>query len=449
VEDEINLSTPIPEHFFHRPRQPGQVANVLGTVRSTASACLLLTVCAWLVGACKGTQVDTRSGSPSVEFTSVPWAGADNPSKLSTIKGRAHGVRPGQHIVLYARGQTTWWVQPFANRPLTTIQPDSKWQNSTHPGAEYAALLVEPGFQPPMTTEVLPTQGVVAYAVVHGAPAPWQRWWFSPLCLILAAFAVFGFYRLQLYQETQRLNLRFEERLGERTRVAQELHDTLLQGVISASMQLHIVADQLPPDAAAKPALDRVLELMGRVVEEGRNAVGGLRSPHRSSVDLERAFSQIQQEFTGQDEVAFRVIVEGTPCPLHQVIRDEIYGIGREALTNAFRHSQAKSVEVEMEYASTGLRVLVRDSGVGFDPKVLQFGRDGHWGLSGMRERAKRIGARLRVLSRPAAGTEVELAVPSHIAFVSQPRRSVSNWISKLLPKGKRSIVDSPREHNQ
>jgi len=237
--------------------------------------------------------------------------------------------------------------------------------------------------------------------------------------------------------------LRFEERLRERTRVAQELHDTLLQGVISASMQLHVVADQLPPGVAAKASLERVQELMGRVIEEGRNAVGGLRSPHTDSIDLEQAFSDIQQEFAGQDEIDFRVIVEGSPRPLHPIIRDEIFRIGREALTNAFRHSQAKDVEVEMEYAAHGLRVLVRDSGVGFEPKVLQFGRDGHWGLSGMRERAQRIGANLRVLSRPTAGTEVELSVPSHIAFVPQPPGEVSNWMGKLLPKRKRASEES------
>ena len=215
--------------------------------------------------------------------------------------------------------------------------------------------------------------------------------------------------------------MRFEERLGERTRIAQELHDTLLQGLISASIQLHVVADQIPGDSAAKPKLGRVLELMRRVIEEGRNAVGGLRAHQNGSLDLGGAFAQFRQEFAGQGEAEFHVIVEGRSRPLHpliRVIRDEIYKIGREALTNAFRHSRASHIEIEPEYAVNGLRVLVRDSGTGFDPKLLQSGPDGHWGLSGMRERAKRIGARLRVLTRPAAGTEVELTVPVHVSYV-------------------------------
>ena len=388
------------------------------------------------------------SVGPSVEFTSIPWAGADSPEKLSTIKGRVHGAQPGDQIVLYARATTAWWVQPFADQPVTTIQPDSKWQNTTHPGSEYAALLVHPGFQPPAKVLDLPKEGVIAFAVAHGEMVPWKRWWFLPLCALLVALVVLGLIQLRLHQETEKLRVRFEARLSERTRVAQELHDTLLQGVISASMQLHVLAEQIPPDSPAKLSLNRILDLMSRVVEEGRNAVGGLRSHQMASLDLGRVFSQMQQEYAGQEEQSFHIIEEGTPCSLNPIIRDEIYSIGREALTNAFRHSKADKIEVELEYASSGLRVLVRDSGVGFDPKLLQFGRDGHWGLSGMRERAKRINARLRVWSRPTAGTEVELTVPAHIAFVSKPSGVVSKWMSKWLPKSKEVFEESRNGHN-
>jgi ligand-binding sensor domain-containing protein/signal transduction histidine kinase len=280
-------------------------------------------------------------------------------------------------------------------------------------------------------------------------PLFWQRWWFQLSAAAAAALAILILFHLRMLRLSHQLNVRFEERLGERTRIAQELHDTLLQGVISASMQLHIVADRLPSDWSGNPALNRVLELMGRVIEEGRNTVGGLRSPQNQSLDLEQAFSQIQQEVPGREHVAFHFIVEGPSRPLHPAIRDEIYRIGREALINAFRHSEASSVEVELEYASYGLRVLVRDNGIGFDPKVLQFGRDGHWGLSGMRERSKRIGAKFRVLSRPAAGTEVELSLPSQVAFISQPSRGLSRWVSKLMPRWKRVAQEPSGERNR
>jgi signal transduction histidine kinase len=127
----------------------------------------------------------------------------------------------------------------------------------------------------------------------------------------------------------------------------------------------------------------------------------------------------------------YRVIVEGTPRELHPIIRDEAYRIGREALANAFRHSQAKKIEVELEYSTKHLRILVRDDGSGIDQEVLQTGKDGHWGLAGMRERAESIGARLKVWSRANAGTEVELLIPSNVAFVSRPANGARKWFRK------------------
>jgi len=385
-----------------------------------------------LFAGCHGPGSSTFAVNPSIEFTSVPLAGADNPEKLNTIEGKVKGARVGQQIVLYARGQTTWWVQPFANEPFTKLHPDSTWRSSTHPGTEYAALLVGPDFHPPSTADTLPTQGVFAAAVTKGEIAFWRRWWFPFACVITGAFAIFGFHQLRLRQMSKQLNLRFEERLAERTRVAQELHDTLLQGVLSASMQLHVAVDRLPEDAPVRPALNRVLELMAQVVDEGRNTLRGLRSSIDSKHDLKASFSRVPQELGRQDGVGFRVVVEGPSLPLRPSVRDEVYSVGREALVNAFRHSEAANIEVELEYAPDQLRVLVRDDGCGIDPQVLQSGRDGHWGLSGMRERAERIGAKLKVLSRAGGGTEVELRVPRRIAFESDSSDSATKWLSGL-----------------
>jgi ligand-binding sensor domain-containing protein/signal transduction histidine kinase len=264
-------------------------------------------------------------------------------------------------------------------------------------------------------------------------PVFWQTWWFRLAVLLALAMVALVFVRLRFLKLTNQLNMRFEERLAERTRIAQELHDTLLQGFLSASMQLHIANDQLTPDSQAKPLVARVLELMGQVIEEGRNAVRGLRSPKLSSMDLEQAFSKIRQEFPVQSQTGFRVIVEGTPRPLRWAIRDEVYLIGHEALSNAFRHAHAKEIEVELEFAARYLRVLIRDDGSGIDTHVLNSGRDGHWGLSGMKERAESIGGELRVLSRAVAGTEVELVVPGHIAFENRAgERRPAGWLSRL-----------------
>jgi ligand-binding sensor domain-containing protein/signal transduction histidine kinase len=270
-------------------------------------------------------------------------------------------------------------------------------------------------------------------------PPWWSTWWFRATYGALILFLVWSAYYYRLHQITRQFNLRLEERVGERTRIARELHDTLLQGFLSASMQLHVATDQVPVDSPAKPLLGRVLQLMGQVIEEGRNALRGLRSAAGDSLDLEQAFSRIRQELAIEEPIDFRVIVEGRPRPLHPVIRDEVYRVGREALVNAFRHSGARSIEVELEHAAKHLQLMVRDNGCGIDPQVLQTGRDGHWGLSGMRERAEKMGARLNVRSRAAAGTEVELCVPSHIAFQHQPPNRPLGWLARIYPRKKQN----------
>jgi signal transduction histidine kinase len=390
----------------------------------------LLSICL-LFGGWQGSRTNSEDTGPAIEFTSVPSVSRrdvlGDPGRVNTIKGRVIGARPGQQIVLYAHaldenGQMTWFVQPLALEPFTKIRANGTWRNSTHPGSEFAALLVDPGFQPPRTTRSLPTQGVVAVATTPGWPPIWQSWWFPWVCVISAAAIGFAVYRVWLYQVTRKLNSRFEERLAERTRVAQELHDTLLQGVLSASMQLHVAVDQLPEDSPSRPALERVLQLMGQVVTEGRNTLRGLRSSIESTTDLKSSFLRVPEELGEHREVDFRVVVQGVSTPLWSVIRDDVYSIGREAVVNAFRHSHASNIDVQLEYAPNQLRILVRDDGSGIDPQVLASGRDGHWGLSGMRERAERIGAKLKVLSRPGAGTEVELRVPGKVAFMSLPR---------------------------
>jgi signal transduction histidine kinase/ligand-binding sensor domain-containing protein len=259
-------------------------------------------------------------------------------------------------------------------------------------------------------------------------PAFWQTRWFRALCAAVCALVIVALYRLRMYHLTRQLNVRFQERLAERTRIAQELHDTLLQGFVSASMQLDVAEDQLPDDSPTKPALRRVLQLMGRVTEEGRNALRGLRTADNDSRDLELAFSRVRQELAIDEKIGYRVIAHSVTRPLRPAIRDEVYRIGREALVNAFLHAQANTIEVEVEYASRYLRIMVRDDGCGIDPQILDAGRQGHWGLPGMRERSEGIGASLRLRSRIGAGTEVELTVPGTIAFESQSHSPVSQW---------------------
>ncbi|HTB94189.1 MAG TPA: two-component regulator propeller domain-containing protein [Candidatus Sulfotelmatobacter sp.] len=266
-------------------------------------------------------------------------------------------------------------------------------------------------------------------------PSYWQTWWFRLSGLAACILAVLLFVRLRMRALAARMNMRFEERLAERTRIAQELHDTLLQGFMSASMQLHVADDRLPEDSPAKPLLGRVLDLMGRVIDEGRHTVRGLRSTEIARQSLEEEFSRIQKDMAISTQSEFRVIVEGAPRELRPVIRDEIYFIGRESLANAFRHSGGTEVVVEIEYTASHLRILVRDNGCGMDPQVIHSGREGHWGLSGMRERAERIGGKLTVLSLASAGTEIHLSVPSRLAYEPEFSDHASSWFSRFYSR--------------
>jgi signal transduction histidine kinase/ligand-binding sensor domain-containing protein len=247
-------------------------------------------------------------------------------------------------------------------------------------------------------------------------PAFHQTKWFLLACAAAAACVVWVVYLLRMRQLTARLQRLHEERMDERTRIARDLHDTLLQGFLGASMQLHVAADRIPADSSAKPIVTNVLGMIAKVSEEGRQAVRGLRLSE-SSESLEQAFGRAKQELAGERDVGFRVIVIGRHRPVAPMVRDEIYRIGREALVNAFQHAEAKNVEVEVEYLDSALRLRVRDDGRGIDETVLQSGRDEHWGLAGMHERARKIGARFRVTSRKSAGTEIELSVPRRIAY--------------------------------
>jgi signal transduction histidine kinase len=268
-------------------------------------------------------------------------------------------------------------------------------------------------------------------------PAFVQTKWFLAICATAGAAALWVLWTLRLRQIQARLRDRLEARSLERERIAQELHDTLLQGLLSTSLQLAVANSQISPGAAAKPLVERVFQRLRQMIDEGRNAVRGLRG-HSDPDDLERAFAQVPKDLAADDTIKYQFIVEGAPRSLRPLIRDEVYRIGREALANAFRHSHASVIETVLDYAEDRLRIVVRDNGRGIDPEVRRRGRDGHWGLAGMRERSDKIGARLRVLSAPGAGTEIDLTVPARAAFQDSARRSSMGWLARLYSRSEK-----------
>jgi signal transduction histidine kinase/ligand-binding sensor domain-containing protein len=266
-------------------------------------------------------------------------------------------------------------------------------------------------------------------------PVFWQTWWFRVFSVVATGLAIVMFLRLRVLSLTRQMNMRFEERLAERTRIARELHDTLLQSFQGLLLRFQ-AASNLLPEGPAKQRLDSAIDQAAQAITEGRDAVQQLRSSTVVTNDLAWAVGalgeQLAADETNQNSTAFRVAVEGTPRNLHPILRDEVYRIAGEALRNAFRHGQARRIEVEIRYDERQLRLRVRDDGKGIDAKVLnEEGRPGHWGLPGMHERAKLVGGKLAVWSELDSGTEVELTVPASTAYATSPD-GLRSWFSRF-----------------
>jgi len=266
-----------------------------------------------------------------------------------------------------------------------------------------------------------------AYLDFSVAPAYWQTTWFGALCVAGVLALLAGSYWLRLLYLTRQFNVRLEERVSERTRIARDLHDTLLQSFQGVLLKFHAVRYIIPnrPEEAQK-TLDAAIEEARQAIAEGRDAVQGLRSSAIPTEDIARAITTFGEGLVasanGHDAPRFQVHVEGAPRDLAPVVRDEIYRIAGEGLRNAFRHSRARRIEVDIHYDKRQLCLRVRDDGKGIDPQVLDAGgRAGHHGLPGMRERAQLIGGKLAVWSEPESGTEIELTVSSAIAYAKSP----------------------------
>ena len=256
-------------------------------------------------------------------------------------------------------------------------------------------------------------------------PAFVQTGWFILLCVAGGAAAVSTLVRLRVRQVRRRLEERMEERLDERTRIARELHDSLLQGFQGLMFRLQAVRQLLPPGDATK-FLDSAMQVGDQAIGEGRDAVQNLRSSSFDDRDLATALSALSTEFgAGTDHPSkpeYRVVVEGKRRELTAVVRDEAYRIAREAVCNAYQHAKASRIETEVTFGDAGLTIRVRDDGTGVDPQILAGGqRPGHWGLPGMRERSESLGGHFHVWSEGNAGTEVELRIPAHVAYPPPP----------------------------
>jgi signal transduction histidine kinase/ligand-binding sensor domain-containing protein len=262
------------------------------------------------------------------------------------------------------------------------------------------------------------------------APAWYQTIWFRVSCVGGFVLLLWALYQLRLQQLERQFGMQVEARVNERTRIARELHDTLLQSFQGLMLRFQTVGEMLPARPLdAKNALEGALDRADQAISEGRDAITDIRASSLASCDLEKSITGLMTNLSEElaagngRSVTFRVLVEGVPRAVRPTLQDEIYRIARESLRNAFRHAQAGHIETEITYGES-LRLRFRDDGKGIDPSVVEHGgRSGHWGLPGIRERSKQIGAELAIWSELGAGTEVELNIPGSIAYEASPTR--------------------------
>jgi signal transduction histidine kinase/ligand-binding sensor domain-containing protein len=256
-----------------------------------------------------------------------------------------------------------------------------------------------------------------ATLIFHIAPTFLQSLWFKALVALAVLAGLWMLYSARLRQITGRMQLRLDERLGERERIARELHDTLLQGFQGLLYRFQAIHDQLPGNLAVRTAMEQALDRADQALADGRDRVSDLRATAASD-DLSQTFIASATQAAGDFAGDFRVIVEGRVRPLHPIVREEIARIGEEAIANALQHAQADTIEVSIAYDKRQFRVHFRDDGVGVPDGILaRGGRQRHFGLTGMRERAEAVRGTFAIASRAGNGTEITLSVPASVAY--------------------------------
>lgn len=284
--------------------------------------------------------------------------------------------------------------------------------------------------------------GQESEAVFSIDQAYWETWWFRTCTLVALALSTVFLLRLRTVRLSRQLNARFQERLAERTRIAQELHDTLLQSFQGLMLRFQTVDTMLPTQPGeAKSMLEDALDRADDALAESRDAIQNIRSSPTRHSGLSHALASVLEEVQGEFPVGHSLrptcsmVVEGRERLLREYVMIEICRIAREAIRNTFQHAQASLVEVEISFRDSELRLSLRDDGLGIEPSVLIDGaRSGHWGLIGMRERAAKLGAHLDFWSKPGAGTEIELSLASEIAYASTPVSFFGRFHRRMKP---------------
>ncbi|HVP00234.1 MAG TPA: two-component regulator propeller domain-containing protein [Bryobacteraceae bacterium] len=360
-----------------------------------------------------------------ISGNSVP-IGGDSPLKQAISFTDTVTLSHTQNILSFEFSALSY-TSPEGNRYRYRLEPlETKWNESVG-NRRFITYSLAPGeydfrVQGSNSRGTWNETGASVRIVI--LPPFWATRWFLASAVLAFLLSLVGAHYLRLQSVERKLNLRMEERVNERTRIARELHDTLLQG-FHGLLLLFQAADNLLPERPvdAQKTLKSAIKRAGQAITEGRDAVQQLRSSKAITNDLAAAIATLGAELATGSSTSFHVEVAGGSRNLHPILRDEVYRIAAEALRNAFLHAQAHGIEVGIHYGEQELSIWIRDDGNGIDPEILKEGRTGHFGLRGMRERAELIGGRLDVWSKLGSGTEVDLSVPASMAYESARRR--------------------------
>jgi signal transduction histidine kinase len=214
------------------------------------------------------------------------------------------------------------------------------------------------------------------------------------------------------------ISSRAEERADERIRIARDLHDTLLQGVQGLMLNIHVATENLPSDGKSKAMLQRALSTADRIIIEGRNRVASLRSDHVVDAELVQSLENVAKELAHDSQSSYQIRRAGVEQVLKPHIADEIFFIGREALTNAFRHSGASRIEVDLEYGRRAFKFSCVDNGRGISSLDRSKAEgDGHWGMRGIAERAAKSKGRFDCETDIGQGTTIIVTIPARHAY--------------------------------
>lgn len=278
------------------------------------------------------------------------------------------------------------------------------------------------------------------------APTWYQTSWFRLLCIITGLFLIWSLYQLRVQQIAKVISARFDERLAERTRIARELHDTFLQTVQGSKIVVDDALEQPDDSVRMHRAIENLSNWLGQATQEARAALNSLHTSTIERNDLAEAFRRAIQDCRMKSRLEASFSVIGQAREMHSIVRDEVYRIGYEAIRNASTHSDGSRLEVELSYTHD-LTLRIVDNGIGIDPAILDKGKDEHFGLQGMRERAARIGGKFTIESSATSGTKITVVVPGSIIFC-KANSTRSERIKQIFSRfGRKHNSNTSRSH--